>query len=235
MSPIQRVDWRALGAALFLAIGLASVPILALAQDESSSPPTEPDTSAAARKASRAESYPNMFQGEFSPAKGFDLVKTEKGTLNISFYGMFRYINQNPATQTFTDHLGNVRDGEVAERSQLAAFVHLADRLVLRAPVSLQRQRLVTGRDAADAGVRQPAVPAESPLQFWRWSGAEPDRAVHAGHLAILGRKRPPDERGVLPRRILVRGLDVGRNRAALELQHLGQHQHQPVGRDGHQ
>lgn len=117
MSPIQRVDWRALGAALFLAIGLASVPILALAQDESSSPPTEPDTSAAARKASRAESYPNMFQGEFSPAKGFDLVKTEKGTLNISFYGMVRYINQNPATQTFTDHLGNVR--EVKSRNDL--------------------------------------------------------------------------------------------------------------------
>jgi len=94
---------------LTFALMLLGLPRTSHAQDESSSPPTEPDTTAAARKASKAQSYPNMFQGEFTPAKGFDLVKTDKGTLNISFYGMIRYIDQNPASQTFTDHLGNVR------------------------------------------------------------------------------------------------------------------------------
>jgi hypothetical protein len=54
--------------------------------------------------------FPNTIAGEFTPARGFDLIKTDKGSLNISFYGSFRYMNQTPAGQTFTDHLGRIRD-----------------------------------------------------------------------------------------------------------------------------
>src|SRR5881392_462526 len=53
--------------------------------------------------------FPNTFAGEFTPARGFDIVKTARGSLNISAYGLFRYMNQTPQGQTFTDHLGQVR------------------------------------------------------------------------------------------------------------------------------
>jgi hypothetical protein len=53
--------------------------------------------------------YPNTTAGEFTPAKGFDIVRTKRASLNISFYGLFRYLNQMPGNQTYTDHLGNTR------------------------------------------------------------------------------------------------------------------------------
>jgi hypothetical protein len=53
--------------------------------------------------------FPNNIAGEFTPAKGFDLAKTKMASLNISFYGLFRYMNQLPGNQTYTDHLGRVR------------------------------------------------------------------------------------------------------------------------------
>jgi hypothetical protein len=54
--------------------------------------------------------FPNTTAGEFTPGAGFDVVKTRMGSLNISAYGLFRYINQTPAGQTYLDHLGRVRD-----------------------------------------------------------------------------------------------------------------------------
>jgi hypothetical protein len=54
-------------------------------------------------------SYRNSIAGEFTPARGFDLVQTDRASLNVSFYGLFRYMNQLPGTQTFTDHLGRQR------------------------------------------------------------------------------------------------------------------------------
>jgi len=84
-----------------MAIALA-IPTAARAQDEAAPPP---DTT----KTLPADSYANMTSGEFTPARGFDLVKTERGSLNISAYGLFRSLSQFPANQTFTDHLGNVR------------------------------------------------------------------------------------------------------------------------------
>ena len=54
--------------------------------------------------------YASSIGGEFRPAKGFDLVRTKRASLNISFYGLFRYMNQLPSSQTFTDHLGRERD-----------------------------------------------------------------------------------------------------------------------------
>jgi hypothetical protein len=54
--------------------------------------------------------YPNNTAGEFTPGTGFDVIRTSHGSLNISVYGLFRYMNQMPAGQTFTDHLGRERD-----------------------------------------------------------------------------------------------------------------------------
>jgi hypothetical protein len=53
--------------------------------------------------------FPNATAGEFTPAKGFDVAKTKLVSLNVSFYGLFRYMNQTPGDQTFTDHLGRAR------------------------------------------------------------------------------------------------------------------------------
>ena len=62
-------------------------------------------------------SYPSDIAGELTPASGFDIIRTRRGSLNISMYGLFRYIHQNPAGQLFTDHLG--REREVKPRNDL--------------------------------------------------------------------------------------------------------------------
>ncbi|KAA9332628.1 hypothetical protein F0P94_11490 [Adhaeribacter soli] len=56
------------------------------------------------------EPIPTTQAGEFSPGRGFDLYKSKWGSLNLSLYGLLRYTNQLPATQSFTDHLGRVRN-----------------------------------------------------------------------------------------------------------------------------
>src|SRR4051812_27400033 len=76
---------------------LGIVPALLQGQDESGKLATDSITAAEPK-------YPNTTAGEFTPAKGFDIVKTKRASLNISFYGLFRYVNQLPGTQTFTDH-----------------------------------------------------------------------------------------------------------------------------------
>jgi len=53
--------------------------------------------------------YESLTAGEFTPGKGFTVLKTKYGSLNISGYGLARYINQLPADQTFEDHLGRER------------------------------------------------------------------------------------------------------------------------------
>jgi hypothetical protein len=47
--------------------------------------------------------------GEFDPGDGFLVGRSSAGELSISAYALVRYINQTPATHTFTDHLGNER------------------------------------------------------------------------------------------------------------------------------
>jgi hypothetical protein len=83
-----------------LRLTLASVAPLrpAIAQDADPRP-QRPDT---------ALRLPNTIAGEFTPAAGFDIIKTSFGSLNISVYGLFRYVDQVPGNQTFKDHLGNV-------------------------------------------------------------------------------------------------------------------------------
>lgn len=53
--------------------------------------------------------YKNVASGEFTPGKGFDLVRSSFGTLNISLYALVRYLNQMPGKQTWYDHLNRPR------------------------------------------------------------------------------------------------------------------------------
>ncbi len=47
--------------------------------------------------------------GEFDPGNGFLVARTSFGELAISAYGLVRFVDQTPGSQTFTDHLGNER------------------------------------------------------------------------------------------------------------------------------
>lgn len=48
--------------------------------------------------------------GEFDPGNGFLVGRNSMGELDISAYALVRWVDQLPADQTFTDHLGNVRN-----------------------------------------------------------------------------------------------------------------------------
>lgn len=87
------------GVTLIAIAGSPFVARSAAAQDEADVPPTKHDTTG----------YPNTFAGEFSPGTGFDLIKTARGSLNVSVYGLFRYVNQYAVDDKFVDHLGRVR------------------------------------------------------------------------------------------------------------------------------
>ena len=62
-----------------------------------------------ADSATALDSVYSGIAGEFRPAKGYDIIRTSRGSLNISLYGLFRYLNQAPDEQTFIDHLGRER------------------------------------------------------------------------------------------------------------------------------
>ncbi len=57
--------------------------------------------------------YRNTAAGEFTPGKGFQLVKTNFASLNLSMYGMMRWVNQMPGEAKWYDHLGeeNIFEG----------------------------------------------------------------------------------------------------------------------------
>jgi hypothetical protein len=102
-----------------LAATLLLAPAVAQAQEESPTVETAADSAAIAEATMRPaeEKYPNQFGGEFTPSKGFDIIKTDRASLNISAYGLFRYLNQSPGDQTYTDHLG--REREVKARNDI--------------------------------------------------------------------------------------------------------------------
>jgi len=97
MRMLTAAPWRAALPAILLAVLSTAL----AAQDEA--PVTTPAETAA------DTGYQNTTAGEFTPARGFDLYRGEHGSLNVSFYGLFRYMNQLPGEQTFTDHLGRER------------------------------------------------------------------------------------------------------------------------------
>ncbi len=91
--------------------GISLLPIRAAAQDISVENPA--DTAAkvsAADTSAMNKPMANTTAGEFTPSKGFQLFTSPKASLNISVYGLFRWIDQTPGDQTFTDHLGRTRE-----------------------------------------------------------------------------------------------------------------------------
>lgn len=78
-------------------------------QDDPTPPYVDTTTvSAEDKKVEESKTYQNNISGEFTPGRGFDVLKTNYGSLNISGYLLARYINQLPEEDTFTDHLGRV-------------------------------------------------------------------------------------------------------------------------------
>jgi hypothetical protein len=96
---------RAVCATALILSSILAAPRTARAQDEA---PVMAELDTTALKQGKM-AYANTFAGAFTPAGGFDLIKTERGTLNISGYGLWRWLDQMPAEQTFTDHLGRER------------------------------------------------------------------------------------------------------------------------------
>jgi len=92
---------RTLAMILLTASALLFSPAVTRAQDEAALPDTT--------KAAPEDRFPNTTAGEFTPARGFDIFTSKRGSLNISMYGNFRYLNQMPGEQTFQDHLGRTR------------------------------------------------------------------------------------------------------------------------------
>ncbi len=78
-----------------------SLPSITRAQDVAATP----DTTTSDEKYAPVPA----FAGEFTPGHGFDLLKTKRGSVNISVYGLFRYLDQMPGGQTYKDHLGRER------------------------------------------------------------------------------------------------------------------------------
>ncbi|HEY7236952.1 MAG TPA: hypothetical protein VH539_22520 [Gemmatimonadaceae bacterium] len=87
-----------------LTLVILTIAVAPVARSQEADPvPTKKDTT---------DSYANLFAGEFTPGSGYDIIKTQRGSLNISVYGLFRYMNQYPVGDSFTDHLGRVRHVE---------------------------------------------------------------------------------------------------------------------------
>lgn len=57
--------------------------------------------------------------GSMSPSQGFVVAKTPKGSLNISGYALFRYVNQVADNPTFQDHLGRTQPIDTRRDLQL--------------------------------------------------------------------------------------------------------------------
>jgi len=69
-----------------------------------STPATAPTPQAPSEPTPRIETW-----GDFDPGDGFLVGRTSFGELAISAYGVVRFVDQTPASQTFVDHLGNER------------------------------------------------------------------------------------------------------------------------------
>jgi hypothetical protein len=75
-------------------LALLALPVIAYAQEAGSG----------------AEPEPAPEWGSLEGGKGFLVGRTQYAELNISAYALVRYLNQLPAGQTFTDHLGREHD-----------------------------------------------------------------------------------------------------------------------------
>jgi hypothetical protein len=135
----------------------------------------------------------NTMAGEFTPGRGFDIFKTDWASLNISFYGLFRWLDQVPADQTFRDHLGRLRVVRPRNDPELAPLDDLAHGLLLRPQIQVQHHGVVITDESANTHLRQPGVRCGAGADTAGWCSAEPDRPLVAGYLAVLGGQRPAD------------------------------------------
>ncbi len=103
---MKRYCIGSLAYAVALMSGVATAPRALAAQEADPVPPLD-----------TTSRYKNTFSGEFTPGTGFTLIKTSRGSLNISVYGLFRYMNQYAVGDSFTDHLG--RKEPAAPRNDL--------------------------------------------------------------------------------------------------------------------
>ena len=86
------------GTSRFLTGVASCVSIVSLRLSAQTPPPTQAAPSTAAQPAPEPEGWAAL-----EPGQGFQVAKTEKGDLWISADGLFRYLNQLPADQTFVD------------------------------------------------------------------------------------------------------------------------------------
>lgn len=74
---------------------------------------TDPDTSRVLMQTPIADPnttiYNNIAAGEFTPGKGFQIVKNDFASLNISIYASARWLNQLANDTTWVDHQGRVQ------------------------------------------------------------------------------------------------------------------------------
>jgi hypothetical protein len=202
-----------------------------VAQDEAVITPPAADTLSITERAF----YENLFVGQFAPGKGFDLIHSKAGSLNISLYGLFRYLNQLPANQTYTDHLGRVRP--VKTKNDLnwhRTFVWLTGFFIdPRFRYNISLWSLPTTQQTLLFGNLRYTV--SQALTFGVGLGPNLTKPLAAGFVALLGRKRPADGGGFSARRVLVFVLRHRHADRPLLLHRVGEHQHQPARSDGRQ
>src|SRR5678815_1949397 len=89
---------KALSATIILSTIALLFPLIFFAQNET--PVLDSQIVLMKRGAVKDTTYENVASGEFTPGRGFDMVRTKFGTLNISIYAIARYLNQLPGYQT---------------------------------------------------------------------------------------------------------------------------------------
>jgi hypothetical protein len=92
-----------------LAVSVTVAALLGMAAGAAAQKPGT-ESARAAVDSSIAQSDTATRWGAIDPGNGFMLAKTDVGTIAVSVYALWRYINQLPASETYRDHLGNLRD-----------------------------------------------------------------------------------------------------------------------------
>jgi len=95
---------------LFVCFLAVSIPSATIAQNQVPQQDSTELRVLIKRGVDKDTAYMNYASGEFTPGRGFDMVKTKYGSLNISIYAIARYLNQLPGNQTWYDHLGRPRE-----------------------------------------------------------------------------------------------------------------------------
>ena len=147
------------------------------------------------------------------PATAFSSAGTASGSCRISGYALVRYMNQMPAEQTFTDHLGNER--AVDGRNDIfSAPGHDLLQGVARHPEA-DLQRSPSGPcNTTDQNAIFGNLGYQFSRKFSLYAGlnGNPGNALAPGLAPLLARPRSRDGRRVLPALLQLRRLGSGRS-----------------------